>query len=74
MPLQDLRLQQGIKIRRTTVVFGILQIIVGLVLTSSSFIAFSLTGSERIRNACPYWAGFTVSYMQNLSFTLIDKC
>lgn len=70
MPPQELRLQQGVKIRRTTIGFGILQVILGLVLTTLSFTAFSLTESDRIRNACPYWAGFTVSLSQNVCVDL----
>lgn len=62
MPPQDSRLQQRVKIRRTTLGFGILQILLGLVLTTLSFTAFALTASDRIRNACPYWAGFTVLF------------
>ena len=73
MPPQELRLQQGVKIRRTTIGFGILQVILGLVLTTLSFTAFSLTESDRIRNACPYWAGFTVSLTLNVCAYRYEK-
>lgn len=62
MSAQETRNQQLWKIRRTTLAFGVVQILLGLSLTTLSFTAFVFTSSERIRNACPYWAGFTVSY------------
>lgn len=49
-----------LKIRRTTLGFGVVQILLGVSLTALSFVAFAFTSSNRIRNACPYWAGFTV--------------
>lgn len=52
--------QQIMKIRRTTLGFGVVQILLGISLTSLSFTAFAFTSSDRIRKACPYWAGFTV--------------
>ena len=61
MSAQETRNQQLWKIRRTTLAFGVVQILLGLSLTTLSFTAFVFTSSERIRNACPYWAGFTVS-------------
>ena len=61
MSAQDTRTQQMLKIRRTTLGFGVVQILLGVSLTALSFAAFSFTSSNRIRNACPYWAGFTVS-------------
>lgn len=61
MPTEDVAYQQRLKIRRTTLGFGVIQVILGLALTALSFTAFVLSESEKIRNACPYWAGFTVS-------------
>lgn len=61
MSAQDTRFQQMLKIRRTTLGFGVVQILLGVSLTALSFAAFAFTSSNRIRNACPYWAGFTVS-------------
>lgn len=46
--------------RRTTLAFGITQVILGLAIVAVSFTAFALSTSNRIRNACPYWAGFSV--------------
>jgi len=60
MSAQDTRIQQMLKIRRTTLGFGVVQILLGISLTALSFTAFGFTSSHRIRNACPYWAGFTV--------------
>lgn len=60
MNTQDTRNQQMFKIRRTTLGFGVVQILLGASLTALSFTAFALTTSDRIRNACPYWAGFAV--------------
>ncbi|KAJ7394019.1 hypothetical protein OS493_003692 [Desmophyllum pertusum] len=60
MSAQDTRFQQMLKIRRTTLGFGVVQILLGIALTALSFAAFAFTSSDRIRNACPYWAGFTV--------------
>lgn len=60
MNVQDTRIQQMLKIRRTTLGFGVVQILLGISLTVLSFTAFVFTSSDRIRNACPYWAGFTV--------------
>ena len=60
MRAQNTRFQQMLKIRRTTLGFGVVQILLGVSLTALSFVAFAFTSSNRIRNACPYWAGFTV--------------
>ncbi|KAK2565293.1 Protein FAM189A1 [Acropora cervicornis] len=60
MSSQGTRSQQMSKIRQTTLGFGVVQILLGISLTSLSFTAFTFTSSNRIRNACPYWAGFTV--------------
>ena len=60
MRAQNTRFQQMLKIRRTTLGFGVVQILLGVSLTALSFVAFAFTSSSRIRNACPYWAGFTV--------------
>ncbi|XP_072032474.1 uncharacterized protein [Amphiura filiformis] len=46
--------------RRTTLGFGISQMILGLAIIAVSFTAFALSTSNRVRNACPYWAGFSV--------------
>ncbi|EDO41456.1 predicted protein [Nematostella vectensis] len=62
MPTHDIAYQQRLKIRRTTLGFGVVQVILGLSLTGLSFAAFALSESDRIRNACPYWAGFTVFF------------
>eukprot|EP00057_Strongylocentrotus_purpuratus_P003642 XP_003727054.1 PREDICTED: uncharacterized protein LOC100890359 [Strongylocentrotus purpuratus] len=48
--------------RRTTLAFGITQVILGLAIVAVSFTAFALSTSNRIRNACPYWAGFSVLF------------
>ncbi|XP_078666716.1 protein ENTREP2-like [Branchiostoma floridae x Branchiostoma belcheri] len=37
---------------------GILQIVLGCAVVSVSFAALALTTYSRVRNACPYWAGF----------------
>lgn len=60
MPTEDVAYQQRLKIQRTTLGFGVIQVVLGLALTGLSFTAFVLSESEKIRNACPYWAGFTV--------------
>ncbi|XP_071943247.1 uncharacterized protein [Antedon mediterranea] len=46
--------------RRATLGFGISQILLGLIIIAISFTAFAMSTSNRIRNACPYWAGFSV--------------
>lgn len=71
MRAQNTRFQQMLKIRRTTLGFGVVQILLGVSLTALSFIAFAFTSSNRIRNACPYWAGFTVGLS---SFHLTKLC
>ncbi|XP_078578682.1 protein ENTREP2-like isoform X2 [Branchiostoma floridae x Branchiostoma japonicum] len=37
---------------------GIVQIVLGCVVVSLSFAALAMTTYSRVRNACPYWAGF----------------
>ncbi|XP_066270302.1 protein ENTREP2-like [Branchiostoma lanceolatum] len=37
---------------------GILQIVLGCAVVSLSFAALAMTTYSRVRNACPYWAGF----------------
>ena len=49
------------KPRKTTLVLGASQMILGLAIVAISFTAFALSTSNRVRNACPYWAGFSVS-------------
>ena len=54
--------------RRTTLGFGICQMILGLAIIAVSFTAFALSTSNRVRNACPYWAGFSVSFLKKCMF------
>ncbi|XP_022109137.1 uncharacterized protein LOC110989221 isoform X2 [Acanthaster planci] len=55
------------KPRKTTLIFGVSQMILGLAIVAISFTAFALSTSNRVRNACPYWAGFSLSFFTFLS-------
>ncbi|XP_070535796.1 uncharacterized protein [Ptychodera flava] len=48
------------KRQRITLCFGVGQVVLGLTIVAVSFAAFGLSTSNRVRNACPYWAGFSV--------------
>ncbi|XP_077993867.1 uncharacterized protein LOC144447664 [Glandiceps talaboti] len=48
------------KRQRITLCFGACQVLLGLTIVAVSFAAFGLSTSNRVRNACPYWAGFSV--------------
>nr|XP_006818204.1 PREDICTED: uncharacterized protein LOC102807692 [Saccoglossus kowalevskii] len=55
------------KRQRITLCFGVSQIFLGLLIVAVSFAAFGLSTSNRVRNACPYWAGFSISFFTFLS-------
>lgn len=73
MSSQGTRSQQMSKIRQTTLGFGVVQILLGISLTSLSFTAFTFTSSNRIRNACPYWAGFTVTSFDFVPYWVLSN-
>lgn len=49
------------KRKKTVLVLGVAQMILGLVIIGVSFSVFALTSASRIRHASPCWAGFAVS-------------
>lgn len=56
------------KIKRAIVIFGSFQASLGAVIIAMSFTAFACSSSQKIRSACPYWAGFTVLFTGAVGF------